>query len=45
MVILAERIVQVLERAEAIVAQEKEQRKAAEEGMSAAEMLKKFGHV
>lgn len=45
MVIQAERIVQVLERAEAIVAQEKEQRKAAEEGMSAAEMLKKFGHV
>lgn len=45
MIIQKERLMQVLERAEAIVAQEEEQRKAAEEGMTAAEMLKKFGHV
>lgn len=45
MVIQQARIMEVLERAEAIVAQEAEQRKAAEEGMSAAEMLEKFGHV
>lgn len=44
-VIAAERVEQVLERAEAIVRQEEEARQLSEEGMTAAEMLDKYGHV
>ncbi len=39
------RVTQVLERAEAIVRQEEEARKLSEEGMTAQEMLERFGHV
>lgn len=44
-VVAAERVLEVLERAEAIVRQEEEQRKLSEEGMTAQEMLERFGHV
>jgi len=44
-VIAKEHVSQVLERAEAIVRQEEEARRLSEEGMSAKEMLEKYGHV
>ncbi len=44
-VIPAQLVMQVLERAEAIVAMEEEARKLSADGMTAAEMLEKFGHV
>ena len=44
-VVQAERVREVLERAEAIVRQEAEARKLSEEGMTAQEMLERFGHV
>lgn len=44
-VIQGERVEQVLERAEEIVRQEEEARKLSGEGMTAKEMLEKFGHV
>jgi 4-hydroxy-4-methyl-2-oxoglutarate aldolase len=44
-VVEAERIDEVVERAEAILAAEAEARALSEEGMSASEMLEKFGHV
>ncbi len=44
-VIQRDRVGQVLERAEEIVRQEEEARKLSEEGMTAKEMLDKFGHV
>ena len=44
-VIAQEHVSQVLERAEAIVRQEEEARRLSEEGMSAKEMLEKYGHV
>jgi len=44
-VIAAADVVQVLERAEAIVRMEEEARQLAEQGMTTQEMLEKFGHV
>lgn len=44
-VIPASLAVQILERAEAIVRQEEEARKLSADGMTAAEMLEKYGHV
>ena len=44
-VIPAGMVLQVLERAEAIVAMEAEARKLSADGMTAAEMLEKYGHV
>lgn len=44
-VIEGDRVLQVLERAEAIVRQEEEARKLSEGGMTAKEMLEKYGHV
>lgn len=43
--IAADRVERVLERAEEIVRQEEEARKLSGEGMTAKEMLEKFGHV
>lgn len=44
-VITSKDVMQVLERAEAIVRMEEEARKLAEQGMTTQEMLDKFGHV
>ena len=44
-VIAAEHVIRILERAEAIVRMEEEARKLAEQGMTTQEMLEKFGHV
>jgi len=44
-VIAAQHVMQILERAEAIVRMEEEARKLAEQGMTTQEMLEKFGHV
>ena len=44
-VIAAEHVTRILERAEAIVRMEEEARKLAEQGMTTQEMLEKFGHV
>jgi regulator of RNase E activity RraA len=44
-VVERDRIDEVVERAEAILRAEAEARALSEEGMTAAEMLEKFGHV
>lgn len=41
----ADEVMDVLERADAIVAKEAEQREQGSSGMTALEMLEKYGHV